>query len=214
MGVIEKLNRFNEAHPWSHNDFYIPWLLRQLDETAHSTALDVGCGTGNLLDRLAQQFDSVTGLEPDPLTAQTASARLLSHDTVNIRCSTLADTCFDESFDAITLIAVLHHLPLETTLSRLRSMLNPGGRLIIVGCYRESTMTDHLLSALSLCLNPVVGFAKHRRVAERLPLEMTAPTTVPTETMAEIKRAAQAQLPGCRIRRRLFWRYTLIYKDL
>ena len=214
MGAIEKLNRFNEAHPWSHNDFYIPWVLRQLDGTAHSTALDVGCGTGNLLDRLAQRFDSVTGLEPDPLTAQAASARLLSHDTVNIHCSTLADARLGERFDAITLIAVLHHLPLETTMGRLRSMLNPGGCLVIVGCYRESAMTDHLLSVLALGLNPIIGYAKHRRVAERLPPEMTAPIARPTETMAEIKRAAQVQLPGCRIRRRLFWRYTLIYKSL
>ncbi|NMM91920.1 hypothetical protein B2J88_47905 [Rhodococcus sp. SRB_17] len=30
---------FNESHPWSRNDFYIPWVLRQWEETPHSSAL-------------------------------------------------------------------------------------------------------------------------------------------------------------------------------
>lgn len=73
MGVIDGLNSFNEAHPWSHNDFYIPWIMRQLVGAPHSSALDVGCGTGNLLDGLAQRFDFVTGVEPD---SATSSSRL------------------------------------------------------------------------------------------------------------------------------------------
>ena len=213
MGLIERLNSFNAAHPWSHNDFYIPWVLRQLEETPHTSALDVGCGTGNLLERLAQRFDSVTGLEPDPLTEQIASARFHSHTTVKIRRAALADVSLGERFDAATLVAVLHHLPLESTMSRLREMLSPGGCLVIVGCYRESTAADRLLSVLASGLNPFVGWVKHRKVAERLPVEMTAPIAVPAETMAEIKRAALAQLPGCRVSRRLFWRYSLIFRN-
>lgn len=139
MGVIDRLNSFNEAHPRSHNDFYIPWVLRQLVGTSRSSALDVGCGTGNLLDCLARRCDSVTGVEPDSATQQIAAALFSSHRAVRIRCSTLAEVGLDECFDAITLVAVLHHLPLEETLGRLRGMLSPGGCLVIVGCYREAT---------------------------------------------------------------------------
>ncbi|NMM92230.1 hypothetical protein B2J88_49695 [Rhodococcus sp. SRB_17] len=49
-----------------------------MEETPHSSALDVGCGTGDLLDGLAQRFDSVTGLEPDPVIEQIASARTVA----------------------------------------------------------------------------------------------------------------------------------------
>ena len=213
MGVIERLNGFNEAHPWSHNDFYIPWIMRQLIGAPHSSALDVGCGTGNLLGRLVQRFDSVTGVEPNVATEQIAAARFSSHAAVEIRCSTLADIGLGERFDAITLVAVLHHLPLEETLGRLRGMLSAGGCLVIVGCYREVTFVDRVFSLCALVLNPIVGFVKHRKVADKLPVGMTAPTAVPTETWEEIKRAAQAQLPGCRIRRRLFWRYSLVFTE-
>jgi hypothetical protein len=40
---------------------------------------------------------------------------------------------------------------------------------------------------------------------------MTAPTTAPQETLAAIRAAAAQELPGARIRRRLFWRYSLLY---
>ena len=213
MGVIDRLNRFNEAHPWSHNDFYIPWIMRQLVGAPRSSALDVGCGTGDLLDRLAQRFDSVTGVEPDAATEQIAAARFSSHAAVRIRCSTLAEVALGESFDAITLVAVLHHLPLESTLGRLRGMLSPGGCLVIVGCYREDTIADRVFSLCALVLNPIVGILKHRKVADKLPTGMTAPAAAPAETLGEIKRAAQAQLPGCRIRRRLFWRYTVVFRN-
>lgn len=42
---------------------------------------------------------------------------------------------------------------------------------------------------------------------------MTAPTAEPGESMADVRRAAALYLPGSRIRRRLFWRYTLIYDE-
>ncbi|MBQ9053025.1 class I SAM-dependent methyltransferase [Rhodococcus sp. (in: high G+C Gram-positive bacteria)] len=213
MGVVDRLNSFNEAHPWSHNDFHIPWIMRQLAGAPHSSALDVGCGTGNLLDRLAQRFDSVTGVEPDPATEQIVAARFSSHAAVEIRCSTLAEVGLGERFDAITLVAVLHHLPLEETLGRLRGMLSAGGCLVIVGCYREDTIVDRVFSLVALVLNPIVGFVKHRKVADKLPAGMTAPTAAPTETLDEIKRAAQEQLPGCRIRRHLFWRYSVVFTE-
>jgi hypothetical protein len=40
---------------------------------------------------------------------------------------------------------------------------------------------------------------------------MTAPTADPQETLGDIRAAAEQELPGARIRRRLFWRYSLVY---
>ena len=92
-------------------------------------------------------------------------------------------------------------------------MLSAGGCLVIVGCYREDTIVDRVFSLVALVLNPIVGFVKHRKVADKLPAGMTAPTAAPTETLDEIKRAAQEQLPGCRIRRHLFWRYSVVFTE-
>lgn len=95
------------------------------------------------------------------------------------------------------------------------ALLNPHaadyGRLVVVGCYREAGRVDLLVSLLALLLNPVMGLVKHPARAGTLPLHMTAPTTAPRETLADIRAAAAQELPGARIRRRLFWRYGLVY---
>ena len=113
----------------------------------------------------------------------------------------------NQRWDAITLVAVLHHLPLDETLRALRGSLAPGGRLVIVGCHRGRRRLD-LLAVLA---NPIIGLIKHPRRARETPAHMTAPTAEPKQTVAEIRAAADRELPGARIRRRRFWRYTLVW---
>lgn len=82
---------------------------------------------------------------------------------------------------------------------------------MIVGCYRESGPADLLAALPAMAANPIMGLVKHPARAEAPPLHMTAPTTEARETLADIRAAAARELPGARIRRRLFWRYTLVY---
>lgn len=116
-------------HPWSHNDAYGWWIAaqaRRLRTPRPRSALDIGCGTGNLIARLVGVVDQVTGLEPDPATARVAVERFADDDRVRI-----LQRSFDErpegSWDLITMVAVLHHLPLEETLVALRPMIKPEG---------------------------------------------------------------------------------------
>lgn len=60
-------------------------------------------------------------------------------------------------------------------------------------------------------MNPVMGMIKHPARAEVPPRHMTGPTADATETPADILATAARELPGYRIRRRLFWRYTQVY---
>ena len=52
---------------------------------------------------------------------------------------------------------------------------------------------------------------KHPRRTRVTPESMTAPTAPARESLAEISAHAADLLPGARIRRRLFWRYSLVY---
>ena len=211
MGVITRLDGFNRRHPWSHNDHYGRWILRNLRGVRSGRALDVGCGTGNLIELLRRRFDVVVGVEPDPTTSAAVRARFVHDENVIIDARRIEDFVSEAKYDAITVVAALHHLPLDESMKRLRGLLEPGGRLAVVGCYRSTTATDGLLSVLATVCNPVVGAVKHRRVASESLKAMTAPTADPGESMADVRRAAASCLPGSRIRRRLFWRYTLIY---
>ncbi|MFI0820120.1 class I SAM-dependent methyltransferase [Streptomyces sp. NPDC021098] len=211
MALLSHLHRFHQKHPWSHNDHYGPWTADRVAASGARNVLDIGCGTGNLAALLRRRAAAVTGLEPDPATARAAAERFADDPAVTIVQAGFADRDRQRRWDAITLVAVLHHLPLVPTLRELRGCLIPGGRLVIVGCYREDGPAD-LLAALPAALaNPVMGLAKHPARAAVLPLHMTAPTTDPQETLSDIRCAVARELPGARIRRRLFWRYTLVY---
>ena len=52
--------RLNARHPWSHNDHFHRWILRNLPARRRA-ALDVGCGRGELVAALAPRFGEVIG---------------------------------------------------------------------------------------------------------------------------------------------------------
>ncbi|MEU0804265.1 class I SAM-dependent methyltransferase [Streptomyces sp. NPDC005970] len=211
MALISYLHRFNQRHPWSHNDHYGPWIARRVAGSGARHVLDVGCGAGNLAALLRRRAVTVTGLEPSPQMARAAAERFADEPAVTIVEAGFAGRDPQRRFDAITLVAVLHHLPLVSTLRELRGCLAPGGRLVVVGCYRETGPVDLLVSQLAVLVNPVMGLVKHPARAVAPPLHMTAPAALPQETLEDIRAAAAQELPGARIRRRLFWRYSLVY---
>ncbi|WBB58201.1 class I SAM-dependent methyltransferase [Streptomyces sp. WMMC500] len=211
MAVLDALDRFNRRHPWSHNDHYGPWVARRVAGAGARDVLDVGCGAGNLLALLRRRGGAVTGLEPDAALAAVAARRFGGDPAVTVVRTDFAGREPGRRWDAVTLVAVLHHMPLVPTLRELRSCLAPGGRLVVVGCHRAAGAADAVASLPAAVANPLVGLARHPSRADTLPVHMTAPTAEPRETLAEIRAAAAAELPGARIRRRLFWRYSLVY---
>jgi hypothetical protein len=77
---------------------------------------------------------------------------------------------------------------------------------------REGTPADRLLSVASVPLNIVMALLKNRGRPAPRPVSMTARTSPADMTFPEIVREARAVLPGARLRRRLFWRYTLVWR--
>jgi SAM-dependent methyltransferase len=205
--------RLVERHPWSHNDIYARWITsqaRRIRTPRPRSALDIGCGTGNLAGRLAGVVDQVTGLEPDPEASRIATERFAGDHRVRI-LSIGFDDRPDGDWDLVTMVAVLHHLPLAETLTAVRSMIKPGGRLVVVGLARE-TRADAPWSAVSVLLNPLMGLILHPRADGVMPAGMTAPARDPHQTLDEITDIAGRILPGVRIRRGLFFRYTLVWQ--
>src|SRR5665647_2555326 len=75
--LLHAIGGVNQTHPWSHNDAYSWHVMCHAKQTLReggTTALDVGCDTGNLLGRLAQLFPRVVGMEADPATAALATS--------------------------------------------------------------------------------------------------------------------------------------------
>ena len=204
---VAALNRWNARHPWSHNDHFHSWILSNLPDR-RTSALDVGCGRGVLLARLADHFDAATGIDPDAAMVAAAEARLAGRATV--RRESLLDTT--GRFDLVTMVASLHHLALEPALRHVSGLVAPGGRLLVVGLARTGSPSDVAYDGVTLLLDPVVGFVKHPRAQTRPEPQASVPIRDPEETYDQIREAAQRLLPGARVRRRLFYRYTLSWE--
>ncbi|WP_086563090.1 class I SAM-dependent methyltransferase [Streptomyces africanus] len=208
--VLRALDRFHAARPWDHNAHFHRWILRQLPGRVGS-ALDVGCGSGELARLLAGRAERVHGVDADP--AIIARARELTPTAVPVTY-TVADAPAGlpaGPYDVITCVAVLHHLPFTEALEAFRDRLARGGTLVIVGVARELTPVDHLLSLASIPLNIVMALLRNRGRPVPLPVSMTARTRPADRTFPEIVREARSVLPGVRSRRRLFWRHTLVW---
>ncbi|WP_154796403.1 class I SAM-dependent methyltransferase [Occultella kanbiaonis] len=209
MRLLTALNDFNAAHPWSHNDAFVGFVLkhaRAARRRGGTAAVDVGCGTGNMVERLAGVFPMVIGIEPDAETRAIAARRFRDSTTVRIAQHRFGEESHQQ-YDLILFVASLHHMPLGASLRRARSALRPGGRIVIVGVAKEAP-GDSLRSLTSLVLNPVVGVMRHPARATRPPAHMRAPTAEATDSFDDIRTVASEVLPGVRMRRRLFWRYT------
>jgi SAM-dependent methyltransferase len=209
------LARVNARHPWSHNEHFHGWILRNLP-ARRQLAVDVGCGTGMLAQSLAPYFAQVTGIDADEAMAAAATARLAGDPHVSIlRCrfEAFAATAGEGEADLITMVAVLHHLDLADTLAQIPRLLAPGGRLLVVGLAKANSLADVAVDLASSAANPIMGLIKHPRPARPADPPPTGqpslPVRDPAATVAEIAAAADACLPGARIRRRLFFRYTL-----
>jgi SAM-dependent methyltransferase len=167
-----------------------------------------------LAGKLAAYFEQVTGIDRNADMTAEAGARLRGLPRVSIERSDFADFSPTGGADLITMVAALHHLDLDDTLTRIPALLAPGGRLLVVGLARPDTLTDLAFDVVSGAANPVMGMIKHpravrarQRAGDGQPV--LPPIMDPVTTLAEIREAGRAHLPGAKVRRRMFFRYTL-----
>lgn len=196
----------NARHPWSHNDHFHPWIVSRLP-ARRERALDIGCGRGELLGVLADHVRHVVGIDTDQAMCEAAMRR--SAGLANIRVENATPAEVSGTFDVVTMVAVLHHLDLESALTDVRRLLAPGGRFLCVGLARPASVTDHVWDAASMVTNPVIGYVKHPWVATTGPQPDPFPVLEPRYTCAEIAAAAERVMPGIALRRHLGFRHTL-----
>ncbi|GAA2436480.1 hypothetical protein GCM10010388_26110 [Streptomyces mauvecolor] len=208
------------AMPFDHNDHYHPLLLRQMPPNCR-TALDVGCGTGRFAWRLARLGVEVDAIDPSEEVVAEARAPAAGSTpgerAPRFRCADVTEVRLPKAhYDFISCLASLHHMPFGTV-AALRDALAPGGVLVVLGCYPERTRLDWAWSLAAVPVNAVVRLAVF--VRDRLGSAVTgrtparAPVAQPTMPLLQIRREAAALLPGCRIRRLLFWRYLLVFRN-
>jgi SAM-dependent methyltransferase len=121
-------------------------------------ALDVGCGTGELLAALRQDGWAVQGVEPDATLASVGAKHSLASQSKSLLLTANASPLLDifvgdlaaaafpsEHFDLVILWHVLEHLPEPlATLAEVRRVLQPGG-VAVIGVPNAASLQARLL---------------------------------------------------------------------
>ncbi len=192
---------------WNHNTAYHRWLV-DIASRHRGDVLDVGCGEGLLASRLAVVSRSVVAIDADPRSVRRASERLQPFDNASVRLLRFEDVeQAGRSFDLITFVASLHHLPLRDTLRKARQMLRPAGQLAVVGLSANKSIVDWLWAGV--CTPAArAGSLLHRETRN-----IGVAVAEPRDSLAEIRQATADVLPGARIRRGLYYRYRLLWQN-
>lgn len=125
--VLDFTNRGPLKHPARHGPF-VDILKRVQSKIPDGRLLDIGCGDGHFLSLCRPYYDCV-GVEATPGLSDYAS-RLARAPVACARYS--ADLFPRESFDVITMLQVLEHLPNpHDILAACHWHLRPGGIVVI-----------------------------------------------------------------------------------
>jgi SAM-dependent methyltransferase len=178
--------------------------MKLVPPRAHK-ALDLGCGDGSFAAALSARCSTVVALDREDTQVELARQRCADLPGVSVlRADFLSSGLRDEEFDLVTALAAFHHAPIPEAAHEVSRLLKPGGRLIVLGIWTDSSRRDVLWNAASVLLNRYLR-------ARRGPDTMTAPATLERTSWVETKAVAAECLPGARLRRRLLWRYTLVW---
>ncbi|WP_197029111.1 bifunctional 2-polyprenyl-6-hydroxyphenol methylase/3-demethylubiquinol 3-O-methyltransferase UbiG [Blastococcus sp. URHD0036] len=201
---------------WDHNAHHQRLLLRALPRSC-GRVLEVGCGAGALAVRLAARADHVDAVDSSAAMVAAARARAPSNVRV-LHDDVLALELAPGSYDAVVSLTALHHLPLEPALRHLAAALRPGGVLAVVALPAKDLPRElpvelaaaaaARLVGLALAAGRVLGW-HGRRSGD--PASAGMPVRDAELTVREVRRRAAEVLPGVRVRRLLFWRYSLVW---
>lgn len=124
MKGIGHLIRLNPA--WTANLNFSAFYLPAIKD---GELLEIGCGSGQMLQTMQELGWNVTGVDFDPKSVAVARAQGLTIHQGDISQQKFPDA----SFDAIVMSHVIEHLPDPiATLKTCHTLLRPGGKLIAI----------------------------------------------------------------------------------
>jgi 2-polyprenyl-3-methyl-5-hydroxy-6-metoxy-1,4-benzoquinol methylase len=184
------------------------WLVEHL--VPGKRAIDIGCGGGNNCLMLADRYDDVVGVDISQRMLDIAATKP-SRVPVRYECRGALDLSpdTDGTFDLVMSVnAVFHIGPADTVLKRLRELVAPGGRLLIIDVTQPdaagaqpSEQSAYAFETAKIVYE-ISGDVEAAADSMRMMLhprwlEMSAQHAPLTDT--EFARAYTAALPGVRI---------------
>ncbi|KNY25122.1 class I SAM-dependent methyltransferase [Pseudobacteroides cellulosolvens] len=215
--IIESFDRISSFEDkWDHNRFYSKLVLKEIGRD-NDSILDIGCGTGEFTQKVAQRAKRVVGIDISPKMVNEAKKR---HSANNITYIVKDFDAIDvkEQYDCIVSIATFHHLSLESILSKIDKMLKPGGVLVVLDLYDRKGLLDFLLDIIAVPTNLIINRIKNgsKRINkdeinvwnEHIKLDKYM-------TIEELRKVYHENYGwDVMVNRLLFWRYMAVYRKM
>ena len=140
LAEYKKMDELEKAHPWfiAKRSFLSLTLKKYLP--APAKILDVGCGTGEVLDFLSELRYEVEGIDPSE-----EALRYCGNKSLKVKSGTAEMISFDnDSFDGVLALDVLEHLADDSVgVKELCRILKPNGLAIITVPAHPSLFSIH-----------------------------------------------------------------------
>ncbi len=128
--------RFDDLHAWLFSDWISPHTIESF---AGEVVLDAGCGSGfhvRLVSPFAKEVHAV-----DLNAVDVAKTRNRDLDNVVYHEADIAEFDPGIAFDTVYCVGVVHHtIDPDRTVERLKTLVKPGGRLILWVYSREGNL--------------------------------------------------------------------------
>jgi len=133
--VYDRWARLYDRVWGGYTDATLDYLFAHLDLAAIYDVLDVGCGTGTLLEQLRHRRPQtqLAGIDVSMGMLRVARRRLAGTEVRLAVGSAERVPCADKSLDLVTMASVLHYVPHPSlALGEARRVLRSGGTVAIV----------------------------------------------------------------------------------
>ncbi len=211
---FNEISELNELK-WNHNNCYFQHLMKLIPNNSE-TCLDIGCGKGELSFMLSEKCAKVIAVDLAEKMIEKAKV-LYPKKNIEYICGNILDMRVENnSLDAIVTTATAHHLPYEWLLCFAKDKLKKGGKLIILDLVQAKTLSDYIIWGSAFVPNIVMNLVKNGRlqkddahskqVWERHGKHDTY------MTMNEIRSLAKKHISTAKIKRKIFWRYLLVWQ--
>lgn len=117
----------------SYSSNVLEYLQKDLGFSSTALGADIGCGTGQLTQILAEYFNLIYAVEPNNSMMQECQKYLYNYKNILYKCRSAESTEIDDNkLDYITTAQAFHLFHNAETLREFKRILKPDGRLIIV----------------------------------------------------------------------------------
>jgi len=125
------------------------WAFTHLEIPEDATVLDVGCGGGRTIEKLAAKAAQVYGIDyaaGSVASSRAHNQRLIAEGRVHVDQASVSRLPFADKFDLVTAIETQYYWPnLQGDMKEILRVLRPGGRLMVVAESYKGARNDAVL---------------------------------------------------------------------